>query len=1132
MHLLVRETQSLDEAEPAVDLEQSPADLLFLSFTDSDLAAVAQARHPDSLRLRLASLARLRHPLSVDLYIEKTVQGSRAVVVRILGGLDYWRYGAEELARLCRQAGIALAFIPGDARPDPRLAELSTVSHDALSKLDRYFVEGGTDNIARFLQESAYLAGLRPDPAVAAQALPQQGFYAPGQGSVCKLQLLAERRAEKPLAALVFYRSYLLAGDLAAIDALAEALYDEGFDVWPIFVASLKAAETAAWCARLIREAAPKVVVNATAFSAQRDASGDTPLEAAGAPVLQAILAGSDQVSWQASERGLSASDLAMQVVLPELDGRLVASAISFKAKSQPLEDIEFSVTRHAPYRQGLTAVAGKAAAWAKLTDTSPAERRLALILSDYPGGGQIAHAIGLDALASSSAIAALLAGAGYDLPAQAPAPQDLARKLETETGTALLSLQAYRSLWRDLPAAFRETVAAAWGEPEADPAVRSGRFHARWLRHGSLILALQPDRGDSLDRKASYHDPDQPPRHAYIAFYLWLRRVEAIHALIHLGTHGTLEWLPGKAVALSEICATRVLTGSLPVIYPFIVNNPGEAAAAKRRLSAVVLGHLTPPLKSAGAQGPLAELERLVDEYAAADGLDRRRMALLRKEIRRRAEETGLTEECGVTRDMPDEEALGRLDTYLCDVKDLQIRDGLHVFGQAAEGARADALVAALQHGNAGLDGAEARSRIAACAREESRALLTALDGRFVPPGPAGAPTRGRADVLPTGRNLFTVDPRAVPTRSALLLGKRAADELVRRHLQEEGDWLRALVLDLWGSATMRTGGDELAMALALIGVDPQWDEGSNRVSGFEVLPLARLERPRVDVTLRISGLFRDVFQAQIELFDRAVQAVAERDEAADMNPLAAACKGLTGEARRRACWRVFGAAPGSYEAGVTALIDRGDWETRAELGASYLAAAGYAYGSGIEGAAARTDFAARVAASDALVHLQDHREIDLLESSAYAAFEGGFAAAAESLGKAGRVYHTDISDPEKPQARTLNEELARVVRGRAANPIWIEGMMRHGYRGGAEMAKSLESLFAFAASSGLPLSRQFDLLHAATLGDDKVEAFLADANPAAREAMRRRFAEALQRRLWQPRRNAVAADLLDLKA
>ncbi len=1130
MHLLVRETQSLDEAEPAVDLEQSPADLLFLSFTDSDLAAVAQARRPQGLSLRLASLARLRHPLSVDLYLEKTVQGSRAVVLRILGGLDYWRYGAEELSRLCRQQGIPLALLPGDACPDPRLTELSTLPPAELETLSRYFLEGGADNMARLLDYSAYLAGRRSEPAEIAQPLPQQGYYRPGEGAVCKLDLLARRNPERPLAALVFYRSYLLAGDLAPIDGLCQALEAEGFDVWPLFVASLKTAETAAWCAGLLRAAAPRVVVNCTAFSAQNDESAGTPLEAAGAPVLQAILAGSDEALWRRSDRGLSASDLAMQVVLPELDGRLIAGAVSFKAKSEPLADLEFGVTRHRPHPAGIAAVAGRAAAWSRLAETPAAERRLALVLSDYPGGGgQIAHAVGLDALASSGAIADLLAGAGYDVPAAAPSPEALAGALEESGSKPFLSLEEYRAFWDELPEAFRAAVTAAWGAPEEDPALRDGAFLGRWLRHGRLTIALQPDRGDSLDRKTSYHDPDQPPRHAYVAFYLWLRQAEAIHAMIHLGTHGTLEWLPGKAVALSESCASQVLVGALPVIYPFIVNNPGEAAAAKRRLSAVVLGHLTPPLRSAGAQGPLAELERLVDEYAAADGLDQRRMGLLRQEIRRRAEETGLTEECGVTRDMADEEALARLDTYLCDVKDLQIRDGLHVFARPPEGERAEALAAALEQGNAGLTRAEALARIAASAREEAQSLLAALDGRFVPPGPAGAPTRGRADVLPTGRNLFTVDPRAVPTRSALVLGKRAADELIRRHLQEEGDWPRALVIDLWGSATMRTGGDELAMALALIGAEPLWDQGSNRVSGFEVLPLARLERPRVDVTLRISGLFRDVFQAQIDLFDRAVQAVAARDEADDMNPLAAACRGLDEAARRRATWRIFGAAPGSYEAGVTQLIDRGAWENRAVLGESYLAAAAYAYGTGLEGAAAGADFAARVGASDALVHLQDHREIDLLESSAFAAFEGGFAAAQERLGKRGRVYHTDISDPEKPQARTLGEELARMVRGRAANPVWIEGMMRHGYRGGAEMAKSLDSLFAFAATSGLPLSRQFDLLHEATLGNERVEAFLAEANPAAREAMRRRFAEALRRQLWQPRRNAVAADLLE---
>ncbi len=691
---------------------------------------------------------------------------------------------------------------------------------------------------------------------------------------------------------------------------------------------------------------------------------------------------------------------------------------------------------------------------------------------------------------------------------------------------TPFLDLPAYRRLFAKLPAAARERVIAAWGEAEDDPALSEGRFTLRHCRLGSLVLAVQPDRGDRLDRKASYHDGELPPRHAYIAFHLWLREVEGIHAMVHLGTHGTLEWLPGKAVALSEACFPAALIGGLPVIYPFIVNNPGEAAAAKRRLGAVTIGHLTPPLTKAGSHGPAVELERLIDEYAAADGLDRRRGVLLRREILERAAQSGLLAESGIRQDAPEDEALARLDAYLCDVKDLQIRDGLHIFATAPR--RRDLLLEALHGGSPAVPEAMLAADLDRCADAEGAALLAALEGRFVAPGPAGAPTRGRADVLPTGRNLFTIDPRAVPTRSAVLLAEKSAADLLRRHRQDHGDWPRSVVIDLWGSASMRTGGEDLALALVLMGARPIWDDGSNRVSGIEIRPTALLDRPRVDVTLRISGLFRDAFATQIALFDSAVRAIAARDEAADWNSLAAAARGLEGDALRQATTRIYGAAPGDYGAGIADRVARGVWRDRAELGAAYLAGSASAYGSGLEGEADEAGFAARVAGADAFVHQQDHAETDLLESPEYAAHEGGFAAAAEALGAAPALYHTDTSRPDTPRTRTLSEEITRVVRGRAANPAWIAGMMRHGYRGAAEIARALDGLHAFSATLAQRFDAQFDLVFDATLGDPEVDRFLRQANPAARAAMAARFRDTLRRDLWRPRRNNVA-DTLD---
>ncbi len=1082
------------EAEAADDLGQTPADLVVLSFSDADLGALAgawQAMTP-APALRLASLGRLRHPMSVDLYLDRVVSHARCVVVRLLGGLDYWRYGAEEIASLCRAEGIALALLPGDGIDDPRLAALSTMAPALRARLDACFRMGGPANMARALALAAAAAGLRGDDAGHAEPVPEHGVHA--------LDLVEG----PPFAAIVFYRSHLLSSDIAPVEALAVALRARGLAVGLIYAASLKAPDSAAFVARTLVAWRPAVVVNATGFSARRDDTG-SPVDAPGVPVLQVVLAGSTREAWAKSSRGLSQADLAMQVVLPELDGRLLTGAISFKAADEPIPGLQYTRTVHRPEPDGVAFAADRAAGWARLAATPRRERQVAVVLSDYPGiGGQRGHAVGLDSFASLAAILDDLLAAGYDTGDRHDAA-DWSRALCRDAPTPFLALDAYRRAFADLPEAVRARVTAAWGDAACDPAVADGWFTLRHRRAGTVTVAVQPDRGRADERRAAYHDPDAAPRHGFVAFYLWLR---ASHAIVHLGTHGSLEWLPGKSVALGPDCLPRALTFGVPVIYPFIVNNPGEAAAAKRRLGAVTIGHLTPPLATAGAHGAAAELERMIDEYAAADGLDRRRTAGLRAGILARADAAGLLAESGVSRDTSDDDALARLDAYLCDVKDLQVRDGLHVYARTAPGQAA--MLDALRRSAPSHDPADLAARLHASADAERRALLDALDGRFVPPGPAGAPTRGRADVLPTGRNMSTVDPRAVPTRSALVIAAASAAELMRRHRQDHGEWPRALTIDVWGSASMRTGGEDLALALLLMGARPVWDEGSGRVSGFDVLPVALLDHPRVDVTLRISGLFRDAFEAQVALFDGVVRAIAARDESDDWNPLATAARGLAGEALRQATTRIYGAPAGRYGAGTD------------PAGAGWLAASAGAYGQGLDGAPDTAGLAARVAAADAFVHQQDHAEHDLLDSTEHVAHEGGFAAAAARLGASPALYHLDTSRPGAPRARTVAEEVVRVVRGRAANPRWIAGMMRHGYRGAAEIARGVEALHGFAATLPARFDAQFELLFDATVGDAGVDAFLRAQNPDARAAMADRFADAQRRGLWHPRRNS----------
>ena len=570
---------------------------------------------------------------------------------------------------------------------------------------------------------------------------------------------------------------------------------------------------------------------------------------------------------------------------------------------------------------------------------------------------------------------------------------------------------------------------------------------------------------------------------------------MEAVDALIHLGTHGTMEWLPGKAVALSAGCWPRLATGALPVIYPYVVDDPGEAAPAKRRLSAVTLGHLPPPLAEAEAAGETALLRDLVEEFSQAQVLDPRRADIVAAEIRARAEASGLAASCGVADDTEMNEALTRLDAHLCDIAELPFRDGLHIFGQSE------------------LDPFSARN--------ERQNLLAALDGRFVPPGSAGSPHRGRPDVLPTGRNLSTLDPRAIPTRAAARLGRLAAQAVVSRHLQDHGDYPRRIVMDLWASPTLRSGGEDIAHALALMGVEPLWDSASTRITGFSIVPQPKLSHPRLDVTVRISGTFRDTFPGQIALIDQAARAVAALDEPDGWNePAAARRRGEHGA-------RIFGAAPGRYGAAMADRALDGDWTRREELGAAYLAASDHAY-SGTEGVgSADAGFTDRIRASDAFIHVSDTAGRDILEATSAADVIGGLAAAAKALGADPALYSLDSSQPEAPKARTLAEDIARIVHGRLTHPRWIASQLAHGWRGAAELAEAVDTLFVFAASTDAVADGLFDAVFQAYCADPQVWAALEAANAPAAASIRSRLAEAARRGLWTSRRNSVGAFL-----
>jgi cobaltochelatase CobN len=924
----------------------------------------------------------------------------------------------------------------------------------------------------------------------AAEPLPRAGFYQPGIGPVGLERFTG---SDKPVIPILFYRSMLLANDVAPIDDLTEALGARGLQAVPIFVASLRDESVLDTIRQAIARLKPAAMIAATAFASGAEPGTDSLFDELEVPVFQVVTATTRREAWVNGPRGLAPADLAMHVVLPELDGRILAGAVSFKDSGGAAQ-----VNRAEPDR--IAQVADRIAAFVRLKTKSAADRRITILMPDYPGApGRTGYAVGLDVPASVIAMLRDLKDAGYAVENIPETSRDLMRLMEGRTQN--LPLAAYTEWFDHLPDVPRTEVISAWGQP-----LEGKDFAFRAATFGNVTVALAPDRGRTAERRADYHDPALPPSHALLAFGLWMRETMKTDALVHVGAHGTLEWLPGKTAALSANCFPEIVTGSVPVIYPFIVSNPGEAAQAKRRIAAVTIGHLTPPLAVAGLNEEQQKLERLVDEYAQADGLDRRRRDRLAALIVETAKGTRLADEAGVDAGDDANTALQRIDAWLCDLKDFAIKDGLHIFGRGDE---------------------DADPNRAACAAAECDALLAALDGKHIRPGPAGAPSRGRTDVLPTGRNLFTSDPRTLPTPTAFALGQRAAGEVLRTYMQEHGGWPRSLVLDLWGSASLRTGGEEIAQGLALMGCRPQWDPATGRVTGIEVLPPAVLGRPRVDVTWRISGLFRDMFAAQIALLDVAVQAVAARDEADDENPLAA----MTRAGGSRA--RIFGSAPGTYGAGPEELLASGGWTTRDELGQAYLEGASQSFG-GVdgEGQAAGGDFAERLLDADLLVHTGDDPGRDILEGSADVSFIGGFAAAVKALGGKADLIVLDTTRPERPQARSLAQTLTRTVRARALNPRFIAGQMRHGPRGASEFAETVDRLIGFAETTDAVAEGLIGDVHDAYLGDETVRAFLLHQNPAAARFVAERFAAARRRGLWHPLRNSVDSDLAEMIA
>ena len=1258
MHLLAAKPGGFTDEDGIIDLAQSPADLVILSAADSSLAGLADAAEslPDDFpSIRLANWLQLIKPAALDLYQNKVLDYAKVVVVSLLGGESYWKYGFERLQAWAQASPERhLIVVPGDDTPDTALFDASTVSRDNAMRVWRFLREGGALNhrqLYAFLA-SELMGETRDwrDP----QVLPPCLLYMPGplpQATYSEwVQRWGTGAAHGSVCLLLFYRSTLQASNSAMLDDLIALIESQGLKPLPIAIASLKDAESLALVNALLLQSEADLIVNATGFASQTVSSPGLSSEptvfvspfAKDVPVMQLILSSSSEEDWTTYSQGLRSRDLAMQVVLPEMDGRIITRAVSFKAEAWRSERCEISVVRYALHHERALFVVQLLSAYCRLATKKNGDKRIALILANYPTkDGRIGNGVGLDTPASTLNILHQLQSAGYEvdnIPENGTALITELLGAVTNNPDTLHSLPCWQSMavdeylryFRQLPEVSQQALWHRWGAPEDDPKFRDGRLMLSGIRLGDTFVGIQPARGFNMDLAANYHDPDLVPPHHYLAYYFWLRHCYQVDAIIHVGKHGNLEWLPGKGSALSEQCWPDIALGPMPHFYPFIVNDPGEGAQAKRRAQAVIIDHLMPPLTRAETYGELAELESLVDEYYQALGMDARREVFLREKILKALKQTHLYEELSITDQASNDEVLVELDAYLCDIKEAQIRHGLHVLGELPEDEKlSNTLVALLrlprgegpknqgilhnlvadlnlhQGGEpfdplAGGSGAwrgekpvilqslssdlwrteaDTRERLELLAlslvrqhavgidaqllgktsghpplaqlpqtaqqlqycretlllalhrsaEQELSALSRGLAGRFIEPGPSGAPSRGRLDTLPAGRNFFAVDNRSIPSPAAWELGQRSAQSLIERHLQEQGDYPRQIGLSVWGTATMRTGGDDIAQAFALMGIKPIWALGSQRVVDFEIVPAMMLGRPRVDVTLRVSGFFRDAFANVMRLYGAAVTALAEYEDPGGMNTIRAhiqarakvlVSEGLSDEqAKSEAGYRVFGSKPGAYGAGLQGLIDERCWETRSDLAEAYLNWGGYAYGTDHgEGFEAKASFQHRLGQLEVVVQNQDNREHDILDSDDYYQFQGGMANAVNAFsGGDPVIYHSDHANPERPKIRTLKEELNRVIRSRVLNPKWIHAMQGHGYKGAFEMAASVDYLFAYDATTNLVDDYQYQKVSEALVLDQQNQQFLRENNPNALKEMAERLLEATQRGLWQ---------------
>jgi cobaltochelatase CobN len=1211
------------------------------------------------------------------------------VVLRLLGGKQAMPEVFDPLVEACHERGIPLIACPGHEEWDQDLVSACSVPPAEVDTVFSYLIRGGVQNFHNlflFLSD-AYLGTAHGHEAPA--ALPWEGVYHPllddgfdpgDIDSYVKDHLKGSAGSiGQVTVGILFYRAHWMSGNLRPIDALIHRLEALGANVLPVFSYSLKhnpedGGDANPTFTRFLTAAngVPRVhcVINTMAMSmSELTSDGESYgaaiaspvdyLETLDVPMIQGIISTGPKKEWLESSLGLGPIDTAMNVALPEFDGRLITVPISFKEEreSAPRRGLKAKLQQYVPLPDRVDLVARLAVKWANLRLTSNAEKRIAIILSNYPTkDARIGNAVGLDTPASVIHILHALKKAGYkvdDIPESADAlihsiiercSNDVDSLTEEQLRLAVghVSAAEYGRRFDAFPTAVKDEMKEAWGDPPGRVYRTGDRLAIAGIQLGNIFVGVQPPRGFGENPIAIYHSPDLAPTHHYLAYYQWVREIFKADAMVHVGKHGTLEWLPGKGIGLSNACYPEVALDDMPLFYPFIINNPGEGAQAKRRAHAAIIDHLIPAMTSADSYGDIAKLEQLMDEHYQCQTLDPGKLPLLEQQIWELTKEAELNRDLGIY-DQPEDFGgfILEIDGYLCELKDAQIKDGLHTLGEipagqqlvglmsnltrlqnsaqipSLRGALAQAL--GLDYGNilenpgtpvnGGVPGVLAELDIETPARtqgdllerletlarlaltellakdfqpsevpevvrqllgrkslveedapvlrilsfaaetvypallktpDEIDNLIKGLDGRFVPPGPSGAPTRGMANILPTGRNFYSVDPKTIPSPAAWETGEALAAALLQKYIDEEGAYPEMVGLVVWGTSAMRTHGDDVAQILSLLGVRPVWQAESRRVMGLEVIPLEELGRPRIDVTVRISGFFRDAFPNLINLLDQAIELVASLDEPPEDNlvvkhlnqdleeasppptPILEGAGGSTdqgeGVTRSASLYRIFGSKPGTYGAGILPVIEERNWETVNDLAEVYTAWGGYAYTQQEHGVNARQSFRKRFSQIVVAAKNQDNREHDIFDSDDYMQYHGGMIATVRALtGRNPRQFFGDSADPSRSRVRDLQDEARRVFRTRVVNPKWIDSMKRHGYKGAFELAATVDYMFGYDATAQVVEDWMYQGVTESYVLDPETRDFFQQSNPWALKSVVERLLEAIQRGMWE---------------